>query len=163
MSRPSDAQRNQATEMLRAGLKVTDVLGQVGCSRQTIHNLKNNFYVTGSVRDVPWKVGCSRQRIDNPRNKFYVTWSVRDLPRSGRPRVTLREDRMIMLTHLRNLILPTTVAARQYGVIHRRLLIVFERILAPYVSIIHILRNFDRALSCCEVYVGETSLELYAP
>ena len=90
MPRLTDAQRNQAIGMLRAGLNVTNVARQMGCTRQTIHSLRNKFNITGSVRD---------------------------LARSGRPPVTtLRDDRMITLTHLRNRFLPATVTARRYGV-----------------------------------------------
>ena len=90
MPRLTDAQRNQAIGMPRAGLNVTNVARQMGCTRQTIHSLRNKFNITGSVRD---------------------------LARSGRPPVTtLRDDRMITLTHLRNCFLPATVTARRYGV-----------------------------------------------
>ena len=56
---------------------------------------------------------------DYPRSPHpYVnTGSVRDRPRPGIRRVTtLRDDRVITLTHLRNRFLPATVTARQLGI-----------------------------------------------
>ena len=92
--------------MLQVGLNVTNVARQFCCSRLAIHNLRNKFYVSGSVRD---------------------------LPRSSHSHVTkLPEDQMITLTHQGNWSLPATVAARLLKFIHRRLFIVLERNLALY-------------------------------
>ena len=90
MPRLSEDQRNQAIGMLLAGRAVTNVARQFHCSRQTIHSLLNRYNASGIVRD---------------------------RPRSGRTRATtLRTDRVITLTHLRNRFLPATVTARRYGV-----------------------------------------------
>ena len=90
MPRLSEDERNQAIGMLSAGSMVNNVAHHFGCSRQTIRNLVNRFNITGSVRD---------------------------RARPGRVRATtLRTDRVITLTHLRNRFLPATVTARRYGV-----------------------------------------------
>ncbi len=90
MPRLSQAQRNQAIGMLRAGVAPVAVSRVFGCSRITIFNLITRMQQTGDVAD---------------------------RPRAGRPRVTtLRQDRAIRLTHLRDRFQPATVTARQYRV-----------------------------------------------
>ena len=138
MPRLTDAQRNQAIGMLRAGLNVTNVARQMGCTRQTIHSLRNKFNITGSVRD---------------------------LARSGRPPVTtLRDDRMITLTHLRNRFFACNgycKAIRGPSTDDNQS---SEEEPTPYTSPSTIYwADFDRASSCCQAYVGKTSFEFYAP
>lgn len=90
MPRLSENERNQAIGLLLGGWTAVAVAGHFGCSRQTIQNLLSRYVATGTVRD--------RQR-------------------PGRARATtLRTDRVITLTHLRNRFLPATVTARHYGV-----------------------------------------------
>ncbi len=76
MPRLSQAQRNQAIGMLRAGVAPVAVSRVFGCSRITIFNLITRMQQTGDVADRPM---------------------------AGRPRVTtLSQDRAIRLTHLRD-------------------------------------------------------------
>ena len=85
MPRLTTLQRGRAIGMLEAGQSITIIARALRCSKSTILNLKRRFDATGSVAD---------------------------LPRTGRPRVTThRQDRSILLDHLRNRFQPTTKTA----------------------------------------------------
>ena len=76
MPRLTNAERERAVGRLEAGQSVSAVARTLGCSRQTIHNLRTRLKQTGAVAD---------------------------RPRPGHPLVTSRrEDRQIRLRHLRN-------------------------------------------------------------
>ena len=51
MPRANNDERNQAIEMLNAGMSATVVLQQLGCTRKTIERLRRQFRVTGNVAD----------------------------------------------------------------------------------------------------------------
>lgn len=68
--------RERAIGMLQAGMSTEVIAGKVGCSSRAIRYLRSRFHQTG----------CTDDR-----------------KRSGRPRVTtVRQDRYIINTHLRN-------------------------------------------------------------
>ena len=48
--RLSKDQRNQVFGVLKAGSTVDDIARHLGCSRQTIHYLMNQYDITGHVR-----------------------------------------------------------------------------------------------------------------
>ena len=76
MPRLTSKQRSDAIGMLRANVTVLQVANHINVSRICIWKLKTRFQTTGTVKD---------------------------RPRSGRPRVTtVREDRHIRTTHLRD-------------------------------------------------------------
>ena len=76
MPRLNNDERNQAIEMLNAGMSATFVSRHFGYIGKTIERLRGRFRVTGNVAD---------------------------RPRSGRPRVTTAaDDRYIVLQHLRS-------------------------------------------------------------
>ena len=90
MPRLSEAERNRAIGMIQGGVSVVDVSRTFNCSRTTIHDLVRRFRHTGDVHD---------------------------RPRSGRPRATSqRDDRAIVLLHLRNRFTPATLTAPAYNV-----------------------------------------------
>ena len=61
--------------------------------------------------------GCSTRGIRHLRQRFQATWRTEDRPRSGRPRsTTLGQDRYIRNTHLRNRFqTATAIAANTHG------------------------------------------------
>jgi len=86
MGRLNDAQRHEAIGMIRGGAPKRVVARQMGCSHQTITKLIQRYNATGSVKD--------RQRPD-------------------RQRVTsVRQDRQIVITHLRDRFRTATQTAR---------------------------------------------------
>ncbi len=90
MGRLSLAERYRAVGMVEAGVNQEDVNRRFGCSRRAIVNLLKRFRQTSDVKD---------------------------RPRSGRPRVTTqRDDRAIVLTHLRHRFRPATSTADDYHV-----------------------------------------------
>ena len=90
MPRLNNDERNQAIEMVNAGMSATVVSRHLGCTRKTIERLRRRFRVTVNVADRPW---------------------------SGRPRVTTAaDDRYIVLQHLRNWRLTAAATGRQYGI-----------------------------------------------
>ena len=90
MPRLNNDERNQAIEMLNAGMSAIVVLRHFGCTRKTIERLRRRFSVKGNTADHP---------------------------RSGRPRVTTAaDDRYIVLQHLRNRRLTAAAPGRQYGI-----------------------------------------------
>lgn len=73
MARLSEADRNRIIGMLQAGLSKSEVAKRMNCTRATIYRTWARFQQLGNVRT---------------------------LPRSGRPKVTTRnQDRYIRLTH----------------------------------------------------------------
>ena len=85
MPRLTAAQRLRAVGMLEAGLSQRVVAQRIGCAQPAISNLARRYRNTGAVND---------------------------LPRSGRPRTTTpRQDRYIVLQHLRNRFQPATATA----------------------------------------------------
>ena len=90
MPRLNNDERNQAIEMLNAGMSATFVSQHFGCTRKTIERLRRRFRVTGNVDY---------------------------RPRSARPRViTAADDCHIVLQHLRNRRLTAAPTGRQYGI-----------------------------------------------
>ncbi|CAC5420354.1 unnamed protein product [Mytilus coruscus] len=80
-------ERDIAVGMVQAGMRHIDVANNFGVSKLTITRLMSRLRQTGSSND---------------------------RPRSGRPReTTLRQDRRIRFTHLRDRFLPATITARQ--------------------------------------------------
>jgi transposase len=99
MPRLSEAERNQAIEMLLGGVSVVDESRTFNCSRNTVHELVRRYRLTGDVHD---------------------------RPRPGRSRATTkRDDRAIVLTHLRDRFRPVILTAPTFNVtaqtIHNRL------------------------------------------
>ena len=87
MGRLNDAQRNQAIGMITGGMSYREVARRMNCSHQTISRLVERHTVTGSVDD---------------------------RPRLGRQRVTsARDDRQIVLSHLRDRFKTASQAARE--------------------------------------------------
>lgn len=94
MARLSEADRNRIIGMLQAGLSKREVARRMNCTRATIYRTWARFQQLGNVRD---------------------------LPRSGRPKVTTRnQDRYIRLTHARDRFKPATETARQTVGTHNR-------------------------------------------
>ena len=95
MGRLNDAQRHEAIGMIRGGAPKRELARQMGCSHQTITQL------------IQW---------------YNDTCSVKDRQRPGRQRVTLvRQDRQIVITHLRDRFRTATQTARDTkGVFNRR-------------------------------------------
>lgn len=61
--------------------------------------------------------GCTQATIFNLRRRFVQRGNVGDRHMSGRPRsATLRDDRAIRLSHLRDRFLTSTVTAAHYNV-----------------------------------------------
>jgi len=90
MPQLSKAERNRAIGMIQGGVSVVDVNRTFNCSRTTIHDLVRRFRFTGDVLDCP---------------------------RSGRPKATSqRDDRAIVLLHLRKRFTPATLTAPAYNV-----------------------------------------------
>jgi transposase len=90
MPRLSEAERNQAIGMLLGGAPIVDVSRTFNCSRNTVHEL----------------VSCHR-----------LTGDVQDSPRPGRPRATTqRDNRAIVLTHLRDRFRPATLTAPAFNI-----------------------------------------------
>ena len=90
MPRLNNDERNQAIEMLNAGISATVVSRHFGSTRKTFERLRRRFRVTGNVVD---------------------------RPRSGRLRAnTAADDRCIVLQHLRNRRLTAAATGRQYGI-----------------------------------------------
>ena len=86
MPRLNEAQRNQAVDMIRAGVSQNEVNRRFGVHRNTISALWRRYQQSGNTRD--------RRR-------------------SGRPRVTsLRQDTYIRVTHLRNRLQTAALTAR---------------------------------------------------
>jgi len=87
MPRTSQNDRNRAIGMLQAGNTVSATARQFNVQRKTVRTWWLRFQNTGSVSD---------------------------LPRRGRARITTRrQDRLIVLTHLRNRFQPATKTARE--------------------------------------------------
>lgn len=94
MARLSEADRNRIIGMLQAGLSKREVARRMNYTRATIYRTWARFQQLGNVRD---------------------------LPRSGRPKVTTRnQDRYIRLTHARDRFKPATETARQTVGTHNR-------------------------------------------
>ena len=88
MPRLNNDERNQAIEMLNAGMSATVVSQHFGCTRKTIKRLRRRIRVTGNVADCP---------------------------RSGRQRVTTAaDDCYIIMQHLLNRRLTAAATGRQY-------------------------------------------------
>lgn len=86
MPRLTVAQRARAHGLLEAGLSIRDVAERFGVSRPTIRQVQRRFNETGAFDD---------------------------RPRSGRPRVTTeRQDRYMILSHLRDRFRTATTTAR---------------------------------------------------
>lgn len=85
MPRTAENDRLRAVGMLESGTSVSATARQFGVARQTVRLWYHRHRMAGTVSD---------------------------LPRSGRPRVTTRQqDRYILLTHLRNRFHPATATA----------------------------------------------------
>ena len=65
----SKDQRNQIIGVLKAGSTVNDTVHHFGCSRQTVHNLKNRYNSSGSVR-VRARAGRAVTTLTHPRSRF---------------------------------------------------------------------------------------------
>ena len=90
MPRLYNDERNQAIEMLNAGMSATVVSKHFGCTRKTIERLRRRFHVTGNVAY---------------------------RPRGGSPHVTTAaNDRYIFLQHLRSRHLAVAATGGQYGI-----------------------------------------------
>ena len=90
MPRLSTEERNRAVGMLAAGISAHRVAAAFNCSHTTIINLDHRLQATGRVEY---------------------------RPRPGRARcTTAREDRQLVLTHLRNRFLSAAESARQMGI-----------------------------------------------
>jgi len=64
-------------------------------------------------QDVAVEFGVNKSTISRLHRRYTETGSVDDRPRPGQPRVTtVRQDRVIRLSHLRNRFLNATVTAR---------------------------------------------------
>lgn len=116
--RPSKEQRLLAIGRLQAGDTVANVANFLGVSMRTVRRLRAKYAATGSVED---------------------------LPRSGRPReTTLRQDRHIILTHLRNrFTVPRRTAINTPGRTH------------PHISARTVSRRLRTAgLRCRRPYIG---------
>ena len=97
MGRLSIAERNQALEIIQAGRSTLVVANHFNCHHSTIVRI------------------CQR---------FAVTNSVADRPRTGRQRVTTRnQDRRIRLAHLRDRFTTATSTARETPASHRQRII----------------------------------------
>jgi transposase len=87
MARLSEVDRNQAIGMFVAGSSKSAIARRFGCHHSTISRLVARYQQTGTVRD----------RV-----------------RPGRARVTtLRQDRYLLVTHLRDRFLPAATSARR--------------------------------------------------
>jgi len=87
MARLSEFDQNQATGMFVAGSSKSDIARQFGCQHSIISLLVARYQQTGTVRD----------RV-----------------RPGRARVTaLRQDRYLLVLHLRDRFLPAATSARR--------------------------------------------------
>ena len=96
MPRLREEERLQALIELASGVNVSDVARQFNCHRNTIINLQQRYLETSSIKD---------------------------RPRSGRPRVTsIRTDRYITLTHLRQRFKTATSTAHELGVARQTIL-----------------------------------------
>ena len=93
MPRLSLDERNQALGMLEAGASQLMVAGRFGCSVRTVQELQRRQRETGAAID---------------------------RPRSGRPRITSeRDDRYILLSHLRDRQLTAVETARDLQAVRR--------------------------------------------
>ena len=95
MPKLSATDRGRLVGMLEAGMSIAQVARFFQCSHRTVRLWQRRFANTGSLND---------------------------LPRSGRPRVTTREDdRYIVLSHLRNRFLPASRTAATTRGLHGRM------------------------------------------
>ena len=89
MPRLTENQRLRAVGMMETGMAQNEVARHFGVHRNTISSLWRRFQQNGNTRD---------------------------LPRSGRPRVTSRQqDNHIRLTHLRNRFQSSSLTARNHS------------------------------------------------
>ena len=87
MPRLTSEQRSETIGILRANMTVSQVANHFNVSRICIWNLKTRFQTMGTVKD---------------------------RPRSGQPRVTtVREDRHIRTTHLRDMFKSATETSQK--------------------------------------------------